>query len=565
MSPENKVYDEKMLKTIEVVKANFASVRAGRANAGVLDRILVEYYGTPTPLNQVAAISSPDPRTLVIQPWDGSLLKAIEKAIQTSDLGINPQNDGRVIRLAFPQLTEERRKELVKQIRKYAENGKVAIRNIRRDAMESFKKKEKASEITEDDLKQAEKDLQKLTDDSSKKIDELLARKEKVCATLRGGLEKACASLGVRLLKGRGSLVHAGLVEASTAEGPVSVEGDRVILATGSGALELPGLPVDHTHILTSDDALALDRVPASIAIVGGGVIGCELAFIYQAFGSKVTVVEGQNRLLPLPSVDADMSALLQREMKKRRIGCELGRTLKDVRVEGGMVRAMLGASPFIKEPTPAQMKETPIEAETVLVTVGRAPNTAGLGLAEAGVAVDGRGWIRADEHMRTSLPGVYAVGDALGPSRIMLAHVAAAEGLCAVRDCLGHDGRMDYSAVPSGIFTSPEIGCVGLAEAQASEAGRDVRTATFQMRELGKAQAMSELPGMFKIVSDGATGKVLGVHIAGAHATDLIAEAGLALRLGASVRDIAATIHAHPTLAEGLYEAALSLVEADG
>ena len=294
----------------------------------------------------------------------------------------------------------------------------------------------------------------------------VLARKEKVCATLRGGLEKACASLGVRLLKGRGRLVHAGLVEASTAEGPVSVVGDRVILATGSGALELPGLPVDHTHILTSDDALALDRVPASIAIVGGGVIGCELAFIYQAFGSKVTVVEGQNRLLPLPSVDADMSALLQREMKKRRIGCELGRTLKDVRVEGGMVRAMLGASPFIKEPTPAQMKETPIEAETVLVTVGRAPNTAGLGLAEAGVAVDGRGWIRADEHMRTSLPGVYAVGDALGPSRIMLAHVAAAEGLCAVRDCLGHDGRMDYSAVPSGIFTSPEIGCVGLAEA---------------------------------------------------------------------------------------------------
>ena len=269
----------------------------------------------------------------------------------------------------------------------------------------------------------------------------VLARKEKVCATLRGGLEKACASLGVRLLKGRGRLVHAGLVEASTAEGPVSVEGDRVILATGSGALELPGLPVDHTHILTSDDALALDRVPASIAIVGGGVIGCELAFIYQAFGSKVTVVEGQNRLLPLPSVDADMSALLQREMKKRRIGCELGRTLKDVRVEGGMVRAMLGASPFIKEPTPAQMKETPIEAETVLVTVGRAPNTAGLGLAEAGVAVDGRGWIRADEHMRTSLPGVYAVGDALGPSRIMLAHVAAAEGLCAVRDCLGRVG----------------------------------------------------------------------------------------------------------------------------
>lgn len=179
MSPENKVYDEKMLKTIEVVKANFASVRAGRANAGVLDRILVEYYGTPTPLNQVAAISSPDPRTLVIQPWDGSLLKAIEKAIQTSDLGINPQNDGRVIRLAFPQLTEERRKDLSKQVRKYGEEGKVAVRNIRRDAMEDFKKMKKNGDITEDDQKQLEKELQDLTDKRCKDIDELTASKEK--------------------------------------------------------------------------------------------------------------------------------------------------------------------------------------------------------------------------------------------------------------------------------------------------------------------------------------------------------------------------------------------------
>lgn len=174
-----KDYDVKMQKTVDVVVSDFASVRAGRANAAVLDKIAVDYYGSATPINQVAAISSPDPRSLLIKPWDGSLLKAIEKAIQTSDLGINPQNDGSSIRLSFPQLTEERRKELTKQVKKYAENGKVAIRNIRRDAMESFKKKEKASEITEDDLKQAEKDLQKLTDDSSKKIDELLARKEK--------------------------------------------------------------------------------------------------------------------------------------------------------------------------------------------------------------------------------------------------------------------------------------------------------------------------------------------------------------------------------------------------
>ena len=179
MSPEIKIYDEKMLKTIEVVKANFAAVRAGRANAGVLDRIMVEYYGTPTALNQVAAIASPDPRTLTIQPWDATLLKAIEKAIQTSDLGINPQNDGRVIRLSFPQLTEERRKELTKQVRKYGEEGKVAVRNIRRDAMDEIKKKTKKSELTEDDQKKLEKELQDITDKRCKDIDDLTAKKEK--------------------------------------------------------------------------------------------------------------------------------------------------------------------------------------------------------------------------------------------------------------------------------------------------------------------------------------------------------------------------------------------------
>ena len=179
MSPEITSYDEKMLKTIEVVKSNFASVRAGRANAGVLDRITVEYYGTPTPLNQVANIGSPDPRTLTVQPYDMSLMKAIEKAIQTSDLGINPQNDGRVIRLSFPQLTEERRKDLTKQVRKYGEEGKVALRNIRRDAMDDIKKRTKKSELTEDDQKKLEKELQELTDKRCKELDDLTAKKEK--------------------------------------------------------------------------------------------------------------------------------------------------------------------------------------------------------------------------------------------------------------------------------------------------------------------------------------------------------------------------------------------------
>ena len=174
-----KEFEHKMQKTVEYLEQQFATVRAGRANAGVLDQIQVMYYGSPTPIQQVASVSVPDPRTLMIQPWDSSVLREIEKAILSSDLGINPQNDGKVIRLVFPQLTEERRKELAKQVKKYGEEGKVAVRNIRRDAMEKFKKQQKASEITEDDYKGIEKDIQKLTDDYIKKVEALSEKKEK--------------------------------------------------------------------------------------------------------------------------------------------------------------------------------------------------------------------------------------------------------------------------------------------------------------------------------------------------------------------------------------------------
>ena len=179
MSEYCKSYDAKMQKTIEVVKSDFNGVRAGRANAAVLDKLQVMYYGTPTAIQQVASISTPDPRTLAIQPWDASILREIEKAILTSDLGINPSNDGRVIRLAFPQLTQERRVELTKQVRKYGENGKVAIRNIRRDAIEAFKVLKKNAEITEDQFKDLEKEIQDITDKRCKEIDVLTAEKEK--------------------------------------------------------------------------------------------------------------------------------------------------------------------------------------------------------------------------------------------------------------------------------------------------------------------------------------------------------------------------------------------------
>ncbi len=176
---EYKEFESKMQKTCDALSSQLATIRAGRANAGVLAQILVDYYGVPTPIQQMASVATPDPRSLVIQPWDASSLKAIEKAILASDLGINPQNDGRMIRLVFPPLTEERRKDLVKQTKKYSEECKVAIRNIRRDAIEKFKKQQKASEMTEDDYKIAEKDMQKLTDDYIKEIDKIAEAKEK--------------------------------------------------------------------------------------------------------------------------------------------------------------------------------------------------------------------------------------------------------------------------------------------------------------------------------------------------------------------------------------------------
>lgn len=172
-------FESKMKKTAEVLKTQLASVRAGRANAAVLDQITVDYYGVPTPIQQVASVSVPDPRSLLIQPWDASALKGIEKAILASELGINPQNDGRAIRLVFPQLTEERRKELAKQVKKYGEEAKVAVRNIRREAIDKFKKQQKASEITEDDYKTVEKDIQKLTDDYIKEVEGIADKKEK--------------------------------------------------------------------------------------------------------------------------------------------------------------------------------------------------------------------------------------------------------------------------------------------------------------------------------------------------------------------------------------------------
>ena len=253
------------------------------------------------------------------------------------------------------------------------------------------------------------------------------------------------------------------------------------------------------------------------------------------------------------------------REMKKRKISCEVCRTAVKAEPTSTGVSVTLGPSPFLDQVPAAAQKEKVVEADVVLVAVGRVPNTEGLGLAEAQVETDKRGWIVTDEYCRTSQPGIYAIGDVLGPSKVMLAHVAVMEGLIAARNCLGKNEVMDYSVIPSAVFTTPEVATVGLTEIQAQEQGYNVSCVQSQFRELGKAQAMGELSGTFKLIVDADSGKLLGAHLTGAHVSDIIAEPTLALTLGATGRDIAQTIHAHPTLAEGLFEAAQEILHGAG
>lgn len=381
------------------------------------------------------------------------------------------------------------------------------------------------------------------------------ARKNSVIDLLATGLEKSAARLKVRLVQGEGSLVDGQHVRVRAKDSEEILESDAIILATGSMPLSLPGLEPDGVHILDSTMALELDHVPARVCIVGGGVIGCELALILRAFGSEVTIVEGQDRLLPMPGADKDISSLLAREMRKQKIRLLTGRTLTHVRREEGTVAATASQSPFVQPAKPVADED--IVTDCIIVTVGRSPATAGLNLEGAGVAADRRGWISVDDALTTSLTTVYAIGDVLGPAHVMLAHVASMEALCVVETLFGKRTPMRYDVVPSAVFTSPEIGMVGKSEDQARAEGHSIVTGLVQMRELGKAQAMGELPGFFKIVADADSGRLLGVHLAGAHASDMIAEAALALQKGLTLADIAGTIHAHPTLAEGFFEAA--------
>jgi len=385
----------------------------------------------------------------------------------------------------------------------------------------------------------------------------LMDRKEKVIKSQSEGIHKLLKKNKIHYLKGDGFIKDSGLISVKIEEGnTIEISYDSLILATGSYPISLSSIPFDGDRIISSNEALNLREVPESLLIVGGGVIGCEFAFVLAALGSKVTVVEALSRMLPLPSVDEDCSKVLQREMKKRKIKFIVNRVVESYKDKDGKLSVTISTSPFL-ENTSDKNKESIIErVDKILVCIGRKPNTGYVGLENIGLKMDEKGWIVADERLKTNIAGVYAIGDVLGPSKVMLAHVASAEGLVAAENAVGRSKTMDYTAVPGAIFTMPEVANVGLTEAQAKKINDKVRADSVLFRTLGKAQVAGEIAGMAKIVSDVDTGRILGVHIVGSHATDLIAEGTLAIKSGCSVKDLAETIHAHPTFSEVIQEA---------
>ena len=391
----------------------------------------------------------------------------------------------------------------------------------------------------------------------------LMARKQQVIETQREGILKLFKHYRIRYLKGRGTVKGPNMAALSQKDGrTLDVPWDRLILATGSRPLALSSNPFDHTRIIDSSDALSLAEIPPSLLIIGGGVTGCEFAFVFSSLGSRVTVVEALSRILPLPSVDPDISKLIQREMKKRKIAFMVDRIVKEMEHRGDRVRVTLRPAGAVDGSNGGKQDRDAKEAyaldvDRVMVCVGRRPNIESLGLDGLGVSPEPEGWIRVNHRMETGVSHVYAIGDLLGPSRPMLAHVATKEGLVAAENAMGGGRTMSYDAIPGVIFTSPEVADVGLTETQALEAGYKVRSETVLFRNLGKAQVMGLIEGQVKIIWEEKSGRIMGVHMVGPLASDLIAEGALAVRNGITVKELADTIHAHPTLAEIMAEVA--------
>lgn len=375
---------------------------------------------------------------------------------------------------------------------------------------------------------------------------QVIRRSREVAGRLAKGVEYLLKKNKIPLVRGAGRIEGGNrVVVEADGQDPQRLDTDRILLATGSRERTLPGLEVDGTQVITSFEALTDREIPESIVIVGGGAIGVEFAYVYRTFGSRVTVVEMEPQLLP--GVDADVARELERAFEKKGIEVLTGTTYDRLEKHPGRVEVRLNGGDGPKERT----------ANKVLVAVGRAPLSDGLGLEDAGVGVE-RGFIQVDARLRTANPAVSAIGDVNGPP--LLAHAASEEGIAAVEFMAGQrEKAVDPTRIPACIYCQPQVAVFGLSEEQARARGHEVKVGKFPFRALGKALASGHDEGLVKLVVDKEYGEILGCHIVGRGATDLIAEVGLARTLEATTAELTETVHAHPTLSEAILEAALA------
>ena len=371
----------------------------------------------------------------------------------------------------------------------------------------------------------------------------MMKRKDGVVRKMARGIDYLMNKNGIEHVSGSGRIVNAGEVEVTGGKAVRTLKTKRILIATGSSVSGLPFLEFDGETVLSSDHAIALGQAPESMIVIGGGAIGLELGSVWARLGTKVTVVEFLPRIAAM--FDEDITQALQKLLQKQGLKFHLGTGVESAE------KTKTG----IKLTAAKGDKSLELEAEKVLVAVGRKPNTDGLGATEAGVELDERGRIRTDAEWQTNVPGIYAIGDVIaGP---MLAHKAEQEAVAAVERMAGKAGRVNYDTIPWVIYTAPEVAAVGLTEAEAKEKGHEVSVGAFPFQANGRAVAGAHADGLAKVIADKATDRVLGAQILSANASELIAEAVLLMEFDGSAEDLARTIHAHPTMSEGLREAA--------
>jgi len=377
-------------------------------------------------------------------------------------------------------------------------------------------------------------------------VAEMMQRKQKIVDRLKEGIAQLIRLNSIELLYGKACLLSRNTVRVTGPEGgAIEIKANNIIIAAGSVPAKPPIPGMDLPGVITSDEILSIDRIPDTLAILGGGVIGIELAGIFSALGSKVTVLEFLPRILA--NMDGEISKKLALSLKKKGIGIETDAKVTRISADAGSLSLL----------TEGKNGESVFSADAVLVSTGRVPRTEGLGLEAAGIAYDRKG-VKVDETYQTNVPGIYAVGDVIGG--LMLAHAAAEEGIAAVDHIMGHRGHGSGDAVPACVFTFPEIAAVGLSEEEAKEKGIDYCSSKFLFGANGKALTVGEEEGFVKVLAETRTKRIIGVHIMGPHASDLIHEAVLAVEKKMTADELAGVVHAHPTLSEAFMEAVLGI-----